>query len=291
VNPSWEIASSLPTYLPPLQPKDASARTRPSIPPVRIAVHPAPIRVSYRVVRALVPKLWDGSATGTHSAPDEPVKLLDFSDSGQGIAVASANAPGNPLSDTTKFPNTPSPTASEYRGKLNVRSPNRTENFTGKIDLCIHIGMAGPRQVYHIEHRGHRDGYILRDVDEELLGDDEVDPISGKPPRDTDDWPWRGLPAELTSWFDMPDVLRRWRELAPPGNALNVSEDAGRYLCDFIYFSSLAELEKRGRDRTVVFLLVPSAATAEAVNRGKVLVLALVRAIVESWVITRGGQC
>ena len=34
------------------------------LPPVRIIVHPAPVRVNYQVVRSLVPVLWDPSYAG-----------------------------------------------------------------------------------------------------------------------------------------------------------------------------------------------------------------------------------
>jgi pyroglutamyl-peptidase len=50
INPSWEIAVSLPPLLPP-------SRTS-NIPRIRILVHPFPIRVSYTAVRDVVPKLW-----------------------------------------------------------------------------------------------------------------------------------------------------------------------------------------------------------------------------------------
>lgn len=78
MNPSWEIARSLPSYLPPLraknpkdhQPADSTA-SRP-LPPVRILVHPEAIRVNYQTVRALVPQLWDPA---THPRIDATVHI------------------------------------------------------------------------------------------------------------------------------------------------------------------------------------------------------------------------
>jgi hypothetical protein len=78
-----------------------------------------------------------------------------------------------------------------------------------KIDLAIHIGMAGPRLFYSIERRGHRDGYNMRDVDGELLEDDERRVRQGK------GWVWDGMPAELLTEFDMEDVLERWQGYSP----------------------------------------------------------------------------
>lgn len=63
---------------------------------------------------------------------------------------------------------------------------------------------------------------------------------------------------------------------------MRISEDAGRYLCDFIYFSSLAHLWKAGEHRRVVFLHVPSACTDEIVDNGREILLQLIRSIIES---------
>lgn len=70
---------------------------------------------------------------------------------------------------------------------------------------------------------------------------------------------------------------------------LRISEDAGHYLCDFIYFSSLAHLYKTGRERKVLFLHVPSDASEQSVVVGRELVLQLVRAVVESEVARHGS--
>ncbi|KAF3344960.1 Sterol uptake control protein 2 [Verticillium dahliae VDG2] len=136
-----------------------------------------------------------------------------------------------------------------------------------RIDLCIHIGMAGPRPFYCIERRGHRDGYAM--------------------PDQGPDWVWAETPPELETDVDVRDALRRWRRLSPDDADLRISEDAGRYLCDFIYMSSLAHLYRRGERRRVVFLHVPCDASEEAVGRGTELATGLVRALVESEVQSR----
>jgi pyrrolidone-carboxylate peptidase len=63
---------------------------------------------------------------------------------------------------------------------------------------------------------------------------------------------------------------------------LRISEDAGHYLCDFIYFSSLAHLYKAGERRRVVFLHVPSDASEHSIATGTEVMLQLVRSVVES---------
>jgi pyroglutamyl-peptidase len=140
VNPSWEIAKSLPPFLPPPEPhSSADTSAIAAYPPVRILVHPEPVRVAYRTVRGLVPKLWEGR----------------------------------------------------------------------KIDYAIHIGMASGRKYYSVERRGHRDGYGMKDVDNEFLGDAERRKEEG------DKWIWNGLPDELMTDTNIDDVCARWRAALP----------------------------------------------------------------------------
>ncbi|KAH6606539.1 hypothetical protein Trco_005692, partial [Trichoderma cornu-damae] len=208
INPSWEIAKSLPEHLPPLRAKDPNSRYAVSIPPVRILVHPEPIRVSYKAVRELVPSFWGET----------------------------------------------------YLGR--------------KIDLVIHIGMAGPRPVYQIESRGHRTGYKAPDVDGKHL--DELEGI-----RD-EGWIWHDLPDELRTDLNMQDIWERWQQHSSNDVNLRISDDAGRYLCDFIYYSSLSTCYKQDKERKVVFFHVPADASETIIKQGQELAVNLIRAIVES---------
>ncbi|KAH8179976.1 pyroglutamyl peptidase domain-containing protein [Sarocladium implicatum] len=217
-NPSWEIASRLPAYLPPSPSKDQSSSTT-RLPEVRIVVHPEPIRVNYKVVRDLVPRLWDEEQ--------------------------------------------------EKRKKKNG----------GKgYDAVIHIGMAGPRSIYQIERRGHRDGYKSKDVDGKMLGDqdEEGNHVEG--------WYWEGMPEELQTELDIEDILKRWREHSPKDAQLRISEDAGHFLCDFIYYSSLSHLYAHhpGKPRKVLFMHVPADANEQTIPRGVEMALGLIRSIAES---------
>lgn len=69
--------------------------------------------------------------------------------------------------------------------------------------------MASGRRFYSVERRGHRDGYSMEDVDNELLGDHARRKIEG------DEWIWHGLPEILVSDADVDDVWRRWRIALP----------------------------------------------------------------------------
>lgn len=76
-----------------------------------------------------------------------------------------------------------------------------------KIDLMIHIGMAGPRLHYAVEQRAHRDGYGLPDVDDNLL-DEDTNRKEGR-------YPWDDCPEELVTDLDLEDVLPRWKDFSP----------------------------------------------------------------------------
>lgn len=143
MNPSWEIAKALPPFLPPSKPRTTTASGSSVVAdlpkPVRIVVHPEPVRVAYKTVRPLVPRLWEAR----------------------------------------------------------------------KIDYMVHIGMASGRNYYSVERRGHRDGYAMKDVDNELLEDDE------RRAREGENWIWDGLPEELLSDNNIDDVWRMWSTALP----------------------------------------------------------------------------
>ncbi|KAE8452722.1 hypothetical protein EG329_013981 [Mollisiaceae sp. DMI_Dod_QoI] len=139
--------------------------------------------------------------------------------------------------------------------------------------------MASGRKFYSIERRAHRDGYHMRDVDNQFLNDELLHKRLGK------EWIWDGLPTELLSAVDVDDVWKRWRVNLMSGGEerdVRVSEDAGRYLCDFIYYSSLAEVERRGEEKRVLFLHVPVEADEGSVRRGVEITVELIRAVVVS---------
>lgn len=140
---------------------------------------------------------------------------------------------------------------------------------SSRIDYVIHIGMATSRKFYSVERRGHRDGYEMRDVDGELLKDTE----EGKKE-------WDGLPRELLTDVNVDDVWQRWRA-ALLDTDVRISEDAGRYLCDYIYYSSLAHLYRNGKERKVVFLHIPVNSDDASVKTGIEVTLELIRAIVQ----------
>ena len=51
--------------------------------------------------------------------------------------------------------------------------------------------------------------------------------------------------------FDTLQLLQRWRDAVPPElkAKLRPSDDAGSYLCEFIYFTSLAWFQRLGKEK------------------------------------------
>ncbi|KAK4246875.1 Pyroglutamyl-peptidase 1 [Corynascus novoguineensis] len=251
VNPSWEIVRSLPSHLPPL--------------------------------RAKVPSSSSSSLTSEAAPPPPPrsippVRLLVH----------------------------PSPIHVSYETVRELVPRLWTnQQQQQRIDAAVHVGMAGPRLFYSVERRGHREGYKMRDVDGQLLADDggrgcrrpggteKEGEGEGEGKGDGEgeggekEWIWEGLPPDLESAFDVDDIVARWRGHSPQHLDLRISEDAGHYLCDFIYYSSLAHLEKAGERRRVLFLHVPSDASPHSISVGRELLLQLVRSLVESEVVRR----
>ena len=124
--------------------------------------------------------------------------------------------------------------------------------------------MAAGRRHYALETLAHRDGYTIKD-------NDNCDGVAvGSRP-----WAEEGCPSVLDAAWHGPDVLARWRhELRSASNAaattvmgiqdeintatpsplhpppdVRLSSDAGRFVCDFLYYESLSLRWKEERER------------------------------------------
>lgn len=168
-------------------------------------------------------------------------------------------------------------------------------------DIVLHMGIAATRNYYSIESKAHRDAYNMPDN----LGQAGYD--EGEKP-----WRERSLPHVLTPGRSDPstepvvkldltvaaaasrtdlnphppdgEFLETWRALAPSGADIRVSEDAGRYLCEFIFYTSLALALQEGRDRNVAFFHVPASCRDGDVETGREIAIALIKTLVERWV-------
>ena len=170
--------------------------------------------------------------------------------------------------------------------------PALHESYLGTADIVLHIGMASGRDFYTAELYGHRDGYTKnKDLDGKAL------------PHNDGHVHFGDCPAMMTTSLDYDAVLRRWistvlriPETSPAyGADCRPSEDAGHYLCDFIYFNSLAWFGRRNdkldggkpSDRPVLFLHVPADSDEETIEKGRQVTIALIEAMVDNWCLSR----
>jgi pyrrolidone-carboxylate peptidase len=156
-------------------------------------------------------------------------------------------------------------------------------------DYIFHIGMAGGRDYYALETRAHRDGYRIRDVDGR---DGYVDGESRWKKESRADGEY--LPDVLECGWSVEDVERRWREQLGLGKEkeeegeeprVKMSHDAGRFLCDFIFYESLSVRWKEGKERVgkVCFFHVPGETDEASVQRGVRVAEAAISSVVRSW--------
>ncbi|RAH45673.1 putative pyroglutamyl peptidase type I [Aspergillus brunneoviolaceus CBS 621.78] len=158
-------------------------------------------------------------------------------------------------------------------------------------DIIIHMGIAATRNYYSVETQAHRDAYLMSDI-KSRSGYEDGERI----------WRELDLPTVLTAGrasASVPsakkylnahppdtDFLMAWQSFAGPGTDVRISNDAGRYLCEFIFYSSLSLAYQEGQDRNVVFFHVPGSCTDEHIAAGKDAAIALIKALVTSWVVS-----
>ncbi len=142
--------------------------------------------------------------------------------------------------------------------------------------------MASRRDYYAIEQLAHRDGYDeFPDVDGERFTNEQSRAR------------WVDCPETLVPTFHCDDVWRRWRgDLTDPETDVRPSNDAGHFVCDFIYYTSLAWFYQQDcQERPVMFLHVPGDLKSEEdIEKGREVTIALIRALVDSRRHHRGGS-
>ena len=159
------------------------------------------------------------------------------------------------------------------------------------------MGMASSRNYYSIEKQGHRDNY---DAFADIYGHklDKRDGLTF----------WPDCPPTLETSLNFNDVFQRWRnilinapEVSPglDGVVLRPSNDAGHFLCDFIYYSNLAEHWLKRKDsndvdkvdaRPVMFMHVPRWTGADDLQKGRFITIALLRALAHSWRVEKSAE-
>lgn len=163
-------------------------------------------------------------------------------------------------------------------------------------DIIIHMGIASTRRHYSVETQAHRDGYHISDVkgrsgydDGEKLWTRLALPALLKPGPATEDKAISDPAVPVKKPQVCPRVpdgpfLAAWKSFCPSESDVRLSQDAGRYLCEFIFYTSMALALQKGQDRNVVFFHVPALCEDEDVALGREVTIALIKALVSSWI-------
>ena len=200
---------------------------------------------------------------------------------------AGAAQPLHSLEDpTVKIVVHPDPVRVSYTGASRLY-PDLIAQY-GDPDFIVHFGVAGGRDHFALETLARRDGYVIKDVD------DRDGRLAGEAR-----WKAAGLPDVLRVGWNAEDVLLRWRKNlildgVGPGELggkelVRMSTDAGKFLCEFLLFESLAlraveDAESQaGKKGKVAFLHVPGPVDRESVARGVKVAEAAIWSLVASW--------
>ncbi|KAJ5489457.1 hypothetical protein N7539_004347 [Penicillium diatomitis] len=168
-------------------------------------------------------------------------------------------------------------------------------------DLILHIGIASPRPYYSVESLAHRDDYVITDVDDQkgyeegekrwrelglppilapgLATEEDIKGVRRSVSEESEQPFHRVVPYPPDDHF-----LHVWKSNAPRFLDLRISRDPGHYLCDFIFYTSLAAAKLQGADRNVLFLHVPGGAADHDIERGRNVALALIKTMVTCWI-------
>lgn len=175
--------------------------------------------------------------------------------------------------------------------------PRLYEAYNGRVDIVLHMGTTMHRNFYSIEKMAHRDNYdAFPDVHGAKM--DKRDGLVF----------WSDCPPILETSLDFTDVYARWsasillgQDTNPGAEAGDMqgivfghSQDAGHFLCDFIYYSTLAEHWRAKKhcmsgggaevlERPVMFLHLPPWTGADDLRKGRAVTIALLKALGESW--------
>ncbi|CUS13842.1 unnamed protein product [Tuber aestivum] len=159
-----------------------------------------------------------------------------------------------------------------------------------EFDYILHVGL-GKAGGYHLERRAFEDGYVFGDVDGKVPGGADAAPERGIMHSEGEE---RREPGgrEFGCALDLQWVVEGVEKFEPeetPGKELpiKVSDDAGRFLCEFIYYTSLkAACEKEGngklKSEKVLFMHVPPLAEPFGVETGRKVLIEVAKGMVKA---------
>ncbi|RPA99084.1 peptidase C15, pyroglutamyl peptidase I-like protein [Choiromyces venosus 120613-1] len=152
------------------------------------------------------------------------------------------------------------------------------------FDYMLHVGLGAPGE-YRLERRAFEEGYMYGDVDNRLVNDEDAPP-------NRDIFLSEGVKErepggrEFSCGLDLEWIVGQVEKPVETEKLpIKVSDDAGRFLCEYLYYSSLkAACDKEGKDRLrsekVLFMHVPSLGEPFGVETGRKVLVELVKAMV-----------
>ncbi|PCH43685.1 peptidase C15 pyroglutamyl peptidase I-like protein [Wolfiporia cocos MD-104 SS10] len=114
-------------------------------------------------------------------------------------------------------------------------------------DFMFHIGVAG-RGPLRMEKLAHKNGYRMKDADGLYA---PVVPLKEGPRDDTIPEGYESFPEEIHTDIDVAKLIHHLKESGI--EQIYSSMDAGHYICDFVFYCSLAE-SRRGTTRQDKFV-------------------------------------
>lgn len=173
------------------------------------------------------------------------------------------------------------------------------EEYADKVDLILHIGMANGWNHVTVEQGAYRqdmssswwgdlaeEGYYLK-VDD-----------AGQTVKDLKSMPWTNVPMGLRTALNAEKIAQMamlsqtmagfGHELPINGTSvreltkvpIKMHDEAGPYLCGFIYYESMATCFVNNRRANVLFCHVPGETDEESLRRGRDAVVAIIGAAV-----------
>ncbi|KAL8658194.1 MAG: hypothetical protein Q9226_001192 [Calogaya cf. arnoldii] len=138
------------------------------------------------------------------------------------------------------------------------------------VDAMLHMGITSGGD-WQVEKVAHRDGYDWVGDDEKALPEHN----GGKGERR------EGLPEILTPVYDVEKIVERIKKDLPDLPA-KASTDAGLKYCEFILYTSLATLHKRGESKRALFFHHPmEKGTEEDIQNGAKVAVSVITSMID----------
>ncbi|KAL9113620.1 MAG: hypothetical protein Q9227_002358 [Pyrenula ochraceoflavens] len=188
--------------------------------------------------------------------------------------IIDPNNPSRPVGPTIHLLVYPEAVRVSYPTVFSI-IPKILSDMPSPVDYILNIGQAAGRKYYSVESLAHRDGYKIRDVDGNLPTVEEKY--------------WKNearLPEILRPDLDTEEIFARWKTNVDGEVDVRLSTDAGHYLCDFIFYTSLATKQSRTEEKKALFLHVPGGTDRASIDKGALAATSLIRAMVGDGSVT-----